>query len=93
VSNLEIEELAFFTATLALAITFTLSCSSDDKDDGGNILADNNATFTDSRDSKSYKWVKIGDQIWMAENLNYNASGSKTTGQRLRWFAHPVGIC
>jgi uncharacterized protein (TIGR02145 family) len=52
-----------------LAIAFTFLCTA--------AIAHAQNTFTDPRDGKEYKTVKIGSQTWMAENLNYNANSSK----------------
>ncbi len=42
------------------------------KDDEGTT----DSPFTDSRDGKVYEVVQIGNQIWMAENLDYQMTGS-----------------
>ena len=38
-------------------------------------------TFTDSRDGKTYSTVSIGDQCWMAQNLNVGTLTAGTNNQ------------
>jgi uncharacterized protein (TIGR02145 family) len=63
-----------FGLLLALTVVF-LNCKKDKVDPIPSIW--NYSTFTDVRDGKTYKSIKIGNQEWMAENLAYKTpSGS-----------------
>jgi uncharacterized protein (TIGR02145 family) len=49
--------------------------------DGSVRAATYSGTLTDSRDSKTYEWVRIGSQKWLAENLNYRGTEPNTVGK------------
>ena len=63
---------------LLVLLIAVVSCQNNKNTQSNNsIEGDMTGTFTDKRDSTEYKWVRIGDQVWMAENLAYKPTEGK----------------
>ena len=77
---------------IALSFLMLLAACSTDSDDSDDDSFDasvvcpaegtnaygmpNRGTFVDERDGQEYEYTTIGNQVWMAQNLNYDAEGS-----------------
>lgn len=69
-------------ALLSAAALFAASCGSDEpKTIQYNLSAvQPGEDFTDPRDNNVYHTVRVGDQLWMAENLRYAPNGYSLDG-------------
>jgi uncharacterized protein (TIGR02145 family) len=104
-----IARMASLATVLAVSAFLAAGCGGGDKGDDGKGNGGNPVTppsgggsFTDNRDGKTYKTVKIGTQTWMAENLNYqtadswcydNKSSNCATYGRLYTWDAAMGAC
>ncbi len=60
-------------------------CKKDEATPDKPDYSQNKGEFKDSRDGKVYKWVKIGTQVWMAQNLAYTGSGIRHITDNNDW--------
>ena len=80
-------------ALLSAAALFAASCGSDEpKTIQYNLSAvQPGEDFTDPRDNNVYHTVRVGNQLWMAENLRYAPNGYSLDGA-YSWNERPVDL-
>lgn len=80
---MKIRLLSLFLIGSITGLVFLSSCRKED--DNSKSSTGESVFFTDSRDNRVYKSVKIGEQVWMAENLAYTGIGLQHITNKTDW--------
>ena len=72
----EARRVSAFPLFLFLSLLLLASCSRNGNGPSEEVPAPEYGTVTDARDGREYRTVKIGEQWWMAENLDYAVDSS-----------------
>jgi len=73
---------------LVSIVSFAMLSSCKKNNDDNNSDSIRTGSFIDSRDGKIYKWVTIGHQDWMAENLAYTGNDIRHISNDSLWITN-----
>ena len=78
--------LSILLMTVFVSSIILSGCKKDEDNNNPSPVTGKTGTFVDTRDSKEYKWVEIGNQVWMSENLSYTGNDIKNISDNFDWY-------